>query len=292
MKIEEQTKKLLNDMVGLLDVYTLALVYFDAKRMMKQSILMKDFVKIENILDKLWLQFVLSDFFYLNKKEAWSDENSKIIYIWKNKEDVLFWKELESCIDSKNYCWYKQNKDIVYKYNWKHEHIFWELLGYPKCCINYFFHNLNENRTIFDLVKYCLSKTKKSHKLLNPLEYFIINHIPCSFDCKESLEIANKNFSIYKKLTFLNNPISDFDEKYKYILFKTWDWIKSTMVNDINKYTYWNFYMQNNKSFENIKNLLDKHLFKLGLVNDSTIKIFNDKKILTIKDILILDYSN
>src|SRR3989344_8780519 len=77
------------------------------------------------------------------------------------------------------------------------------ILGYPKCCCEFFAENFDEKNT--DL-------TLKSLKNSNGFEFSFYNniaarhfdvsllsHFPHSFDCKPSIEIAKKNLEILKK---------------------------------------------------------------------------------------------
>ncbi len=79
---------------------------------------------------------------------------------------------------------------------------FGRLLGYPLCCINEFISILKkkcppytERQNAFDGLK------KPIPFLLNSLtgRYNLINHIPCSSNCQESLKIAQKILDTIKK---------------------------------------------------------------------------------------------
>jgi len=63
-----------------------------------------------------------------------------------------------------------------------------EILGYPKCCIEYFCKNFSENNTNPELKPtnpYTnLSKRDK--------DYVLLSHFPCDSECKESIELAKK----------------------------------------------------------------------------------------------------
>ena len=90
-----------------------------------------------------------------------------------------------------------------------------KLLGYPSCCIKFFIENVYDEKTESKIKKpiYYLTKIKNNSPKQNPfqlnnlyVEYFdkgwenyLISHIPCSFSCKKSQEIAKKTFEIIKE---------------------------------------------------------------------------------------------
>ncbi|MBU7048092.1 MAG: DUF483 domain-containing protein [Theionarchaea archaeon] len=80
-----------------------------------------------------------------------------------------------------------------------------ELLGYPGCCIK-FFDNYKRIacEKQMDLAVFHLDGEVREYSFYNNyvLRYFdisLINHFPCSLDCKHSQNIAKKNLSFLKK---------------------------------------------------------------------------------------------
>jgi hypothetical protein len=96
-------------------------------------------------------------------------------------------------------------------------------LGYPSCCIKEWEDNKSINKETIPIITKKKS-TSLSYKLnylfnldsrannLNPIEKlsqnnyssynkYFIPHIPCSFDCKDSLNYANKLYNIIKSLS-------------------------------------------------------------------------------------------
>ncbi len=68
------------------------------------------------------------------------------------------------------------------------------LLGYPKCCVNFFKNSFNENKTNLELEPTTfwtnISKRKEDCVLLS--------HFPCHSDCTNSLKLAKKYFKVLK----------------------------------------------------------------------------------------------
>lgn len=101
---------------------------------------------------------------------------------------------------------------------------FGRLLGYPLCCVNEFVSLLRkkylpytERQSAFDRLK------KPIPFLLNSLtgRYNLINHIPCSSNCQQSLKIAQKILDAIKKydealyqeyITVLKSPVVSWNE--------------------------------------------------------------------------------
>jgi hypothetical protein len=69
------------------------------------------------------------------------------------------------------------------------------LLGYPKCCIEYFLKNFNENNTNPEIKSsnpYTnLSKRKR--------DYCILSHFPCSENCEESIRLGKAKMYILER---------------------------------------------------------------------------------------------
>lgn len=115
-----------------------------------------------------------------------------------------------------------------------------EILGYPECCVNMFVENLGKEKTLMSLenVKskpsfYCNNIFVFDSKLgrndieifLNNREIFnnddvrnlfLIRHVPCSYDCKESIRIGKVTLKLLKNnfpdlakkiITALKNPV-------------------------------------------------------------------------------------
>ncbi len=77
-----------------------------------------------------------------------------------------------------------------------------ELLGYPKCCVDYFLANFNVNNTNPELVDGLEFKNKDSW-LLDISHRFediaLLSHFPCSWNCLESIFISQKRLSLLKE---------------------------------------------------------------------------------------------
>ncbi len=144
---------------------------------------------------------------------------------------VLGGKQQEVCAISKNKSLAKQT--VEYFCNGKH-HLMGSLLGYPECCIKkhlyFFYRKLQLNSPLVTYQSY--RNTKKcnfltnnlfnfssrvgckreqlepydQYRSLNDKKFFIpswnlqfISHIPCSYDCKESIRIGREIDSLLKE---------------------------------------------------------------------------------------------
>jgi hypothetical protein len=81
---------------------------------------------------------------------------------------------------------------------------FGEILGYPRCCIEFFKRNFElQSKRQNDYVLPAVKKFGISPFFNNyALRYFdvsLINHFPCSLDCKESEEIGRRNLRVIKR---------------------------------------------------------------------------------------------
>ncbi len=81
-----------------------------------------------------------------------------------------------------------------------------ELLGYPKCCVDFFIGNKERQQKLQnDYILPALSNSEgfKFPYLANyALRYFdiaLLSHFPHSFNCEESIKIAEKNLKIIEK---------------------------------------------------------------------------------------------
>ena len=83
---------------------------------------------------------------------------------------------------------------------------FGELLGYPKCCIDFFMKNMEKQRKIHN--DYILPALENSDGFKFPfytnyaMRYFdvtLLSHFPHDFNCKESIKIARGNLETIRK---------------------------------------------------------------------------------------------
>lgn len=69
------------------------------------------------------------------------------------------------------------------------------LLGYPKCCVEFFCKRFSENNPNLQLVPTnpYTNLTKRERDCV------LLSHFPCSSDCQESVELAKKYFFLIKE---------------------------------------------------------------------------------------------
>ena len=160
-------------------------------------IMVKDdeFNNISNFLGKYKLNIIKSDFKV--KKEdfgSYSDKGSKaslnekgyyFVYISKSKDKAEKAKTAEE----------------------RNGHINLGLaLGYPKCCCEFFnknFETESKNKNDFTLATLRESDGYKfplyNNIAARHFDISLLNHFPCSFNCRESIKIAENNLEIIKK---------------------------------------------------------------------------------------------
>ena len=178
------------------------------------------------------------------------------IYISKDKNKTDFLKLLET-----------QNDDGAIG----------ELLGYPKCCVQFFMENMEKQQRLQN--DYILPALNNSEGFKFPfyanytMRYFditLLSHFPHNFNCKESITIAKNNLQCIKKYslglgnkfeTMLKGPVL-YTENKGIFMFKDYKLnnnilefkeIKSTINNELLKA------LNENKEFS----IIDKN--KIGL---------------------------
>ena len=209
-----------------------------------------------SIINKNKLFFSKSDFkIQKDINNNYSDKSFKItndkkgyfiFYISKNKTEEL--KELE--INN-------NHKELGLK------------LGYPKCCCDFFNKNFNTNNT--DLTLDILNNSLgyifpfQTNIAARHFDFNLISHFPCSFNCEESLKIANNN------LKLINH---DFNFLKSIILYS-----KEHGIFLINNYTK----EENKIKFNSIKNTSTNKLYyflneskEFEIIDKNNIKIQND----------------
>lgn len=84
-----------------------------------------------------------------------------------------------------------------------------ELLGYPECCRKWFKHYWQDNQFLDDILA-MYENSNFSTQGPWQLNFFyrymgarLVSHMPCSFNCEHSLEIADANFNLMKELGYV-----------------------------------------------------------------------------------------
>lgn len=144
------------------------------------------------------------------------------------------------------------------------------ILGYPKCCCEFFVKNFNESN--YDLT---LTTLKNSEGFEFPFytniaarhfDISLLNHFPCNFNCKFSINIAKENLEIIKN-----------HSKHFVKIFE--DTIKSAVLYTKNNGVFLlkNYKKNNNELiFEDVLATIKNELYG-ELVNNKKIKINEDK---------------
>ena len=176
------------------------------------------------------------------------------IYISKDKDKTKFLKLLENKNDDK---------------------AIGELLGYPKCCIDFYMENKEKQQKIQN--DYILPALNNSEGFKFPfyinyaIRYFditLLSHFPHSLNCKESITIAKNNLQCIKKYS------EDLGNKFETML-------KGPVLytEDRGIFMFKDYKFNNNiLEFKNVKSTINNELLKL-FNNEGKIELLNKNKI-------------
>lgn len=150
----------------------------------------KKFCKTNNLSIKISPYKII----LINTKENYSNKGIKInkndprlgmffVYISKNKQKAIKARDYEAENDHKK---------------------LGSLLGYPNCCIDFFIkHNKQEYKKDYDYKNPILKNSNDFNYLTNIFkrnkDITLLNHFPCSLNCKNSIRLAKKHLDIIKK---------------------------------------------------------------------------------------------
>jgi hypothetical protein len=145
------------------------------------------------------------------------------------------------------------------------------LLGYPKCCIDFYGKSKNKLNDFVFSINNNTSKIKGNYKTnfcLRCFDISLIQHFPCSFNCKETVKLAER----YE--TFL-------DKYFPEILKELKSNLKSVVFYSEKEITYSNKFefddLKENIIFTNPISSRDITINKKDNNNNNNIKIFNLK---------------
>jgi hypothetical protein len=152
-----------------------------------------------------------------------------------------------------------------------------ELLGYPKCCVEFFIANKEKQRKLQN--DYILPALDNSDGFKFPfynnhaVRYFditLLSHFPHSFECEESIKIAKNNLEVIKKYS------KELADKFVVML-------KSAVLYTENDgvFVFKNHKLNDNiLTFNGIKSTINNNLFndlnnnkKLGIVDKNKIEL-------------------
>ncbi|MBT7902990.1 DUF483 domain-containing protein [Candidatus Woesearchaeota archaeon] len=217
------------------------------------------------------LHFCKSEFSFQNPKKFF-------VYFSKDKEKTLQAKEIES----------NQN-----------DQKFGQLLGYPSCCTKFYTENYELASRIFNR-DHSLITIKNSQNTTNipfQLNYFLrffgillIDFYPCSFQCKEAMNLSKKYFELIQKsnpefANFIKEKLSTFiyyDNQTGVHIFEKK--ISKLTKHEFNKFTYENVLLTSqNKDYEIFSKGNTIQISK-NTCNKLTLFILNDFKPIGQKD--------
>ncbi len=159
------------------------LLFNDIKEVVRQAFYKNEFIQIEKFCKDNNIFCVKSKF-----KVLFIDKNS----IYSNKG--LRIPENDKC-EGVHFYYFSKNEEKAYLANYyelvDNQKELGLLLGYPKCCVNYFVNNFSEINSNPE------HDVNSGHKLINLIQRgndaVLISHFPCGGQCQESIKIAGKN---------------------------------------------------------------------------------------------------
>lgn len=93
----------------------------------------------------------------------------------------------------------------VYEFKGDHKNL-GRLLGYPECCVEFFAkYEPIQSQLTNDYVEFILKNSKGrrfqfyTNICKRDFDITLLNHFPCSFGCKNSIELAKKNLSVLQR---------------------------------------------------------------------------------------------
>lgn len=165
--------------------HEIILLLFNAKEVVRQGFYPDELLSVEKFCQENHLFLVKSKFkVLLADSEVYSNKGIRVdekdgrgmyfVYLSKSEEKALVANYYELIGDD-------YNLGLI--------------LGYPKCCVEFFCQNFSQNKTNLELkpTNPWTNLTKRGEDCV------LFSHFPCSSDCKRSLEIAKKNYEVLKK---------------------------------------------------------------------------------------------
>jgi hypothetical protein len=154
--------------------------------------------KIFNFFKEKKLNYVISDFKVVkqDKDKAYSDKGVKVPV--DSSEKGYFFVYVSKDIKKAKAAKKSENEN-------KHKKL-GILLGYPECCAEFFEKHFEEESKKQN--DYTLATLKNSEGFQFPyltniasrhFDLTLLNHFPCNFNCKHSIELAKKNLEVIKK---------------------------------------------------------------------------------------------
>jgi hypothetical protein len=142
------------------------------------------------------------------------------VYISKDKDLVKEAKEVEERI-------------VMGIKNDYEEHLrFSQLMGYPRCCFDFFFQRLKElpESHFVEFEAFKNTKNRLSYLLNNLMrgDEYLISHYPCRYDCTESIKYAKRVLEVIKEtnpkladrfIRILKLPVMKFEHTAGYVRF-------------------------------------------------------------------------
>jgi hypothetical protein len=179
---------------------------------------------------------------------------------------------------------------------------FGKMLGYPECCIDSFIKNFG-NKQDFSILAYEHTKNSNSFYCNNIFNYdsklssedlinypkgynlikkydhcYLVRHVPCSFDCQESIELGKKTLELLKNdnSEYANEIVFSLKNVFLYFDYFNWIVLEGDVVD--NKIIYKNVLPHESLLPVEITNKIKKG--NLIEVTDTEIFIYKDEKLM------------
>lgn len=148
--------------------------------------------------------------------EAWASQNGlKLVMLAKEGMSYGYSSLAKGYVDGEPYvvrCAFTKPKyESIWKKAWENNdnETIGKLLGFPTCCRNWFVKYWQNEKYIDDILPMYMNSNYSSEGPWQLNFYYrylgirLVSHMPCSFRCEDSLEIANKNHDIMLQLGYV-----------------------------------------------------------------------------------------
>jgi hypothetical protein len=158
----------------------------NVKKVVRQGFYEKELIGVERFCKQKKLFLVKSEFKVLLMEEGYTNKGMRVPI--KDKRQGMYFvyisKDEKYALLAAYYELVSNNRELG------------EILGYPKCCIDYFLKNFNSKNT---------NPQVKSTNIFTNIskrnqDCVLISHFPCSSNCPGSILIGKKNLDVLRKV--------------------------------------------------------------------------------------------
>jgi len=159
------------------------------------------------------------------------------------------------------------------------------LLGYPDCCVNKFLSIVNNFEGNTQAFSYVYNNAPGEHSIFLASPFRLIEHLPCSYSCENSIHKAQQTFSLIKDEKRSFRPFVDLFEEIDSLLYLFWSFwqfigfINPDKKDDVVEYdSFFIFQGPAKKSFSAIKRIADiAKTANAFTIKNGTVEFFNTR---------------